>query len=138
MKTAYLVTETDEAAHLLKQLLPAELLQEIEVVSAKKKYSAVSLAGTIMSVRSRPVLLVVDADTDNLAYAKEREQTLMGYLLPASTREPYQVYVAVPSLAAIAQTLSPNPTTEQIHVLQKHPLIQRIIQFLSKSFSQAA
>jgi hypothetical protein len=138
MKTDYLVTETDEAAHLLKQLLPAELLQEIEVVSAKKKYSAVSLAGTIMSVRSRPVLLVVDADTDNLASAKEREQTLMGYLLPASTREPYQVCVAVPSLAAIAQILSPNPTTEQIHDLQQHPLIQRIIQFLSHAFSQAA
>jgi hypothetical protein len=138
MKTAYLVTETDEAAHLLKQLLPAELLQEIEVVSAKKKYSAVSLAGTIMSVRSRPVLLVVDADTDNLASAKEREQTLMGYLLPASTREPYQVCVAVPSIAALAKTLPQNPTSEQLSDLQKHPFIQRIIQFLSHSFSQAA
>jgi hypothetical protein len=91
-----------------------------------------------MSVRSRPVLFVVDADTDNIAYAKEREQTLMGYLLPASTREPYQVCVAVPSIATLAKTLPQNPTLEQLHVLQKHPLIQRIIQFLSSSFSQAA
>ncbi|NJM45386.1 MAG: hypothetical protein HC860_03825 [Alkalinema sp. RU_4_3] len=138
MKAAYLVTETEEAAHFLKQLLPAELLQEIEVVSAKKKYSAVSLAGTIMSVRSRPVLLVVDADSDNLAQAKEREQALMGYLLPAATRAPYQVCVAVPSIAIIAQTFAQNPTAAQIHDLQQHPLVQRITQFLSSAFSQAS
>jgi DNA-binding LytR/AlgR family response regulator len=138
MKAAYLVTETDEAANLLKQMLPKGLLQDIEIVSAEEKYAALSVTGTIMSERSRPVLLVVDADSDNAIDAKEREQTLMGYLLPASTREPYQVCVAAPSIAAIAQTLAQNPTAEQIHDLQQHPLVQRIIQFLSNSFSQAA
>jgi hypothetical protein len=138
MKAAYLVTETDESADLLKQMLPKELLQDIEIVSAEEKYAALSVTGTIMSERSRPVLLVVDADSDNVIDAKEREKTLMGYLLPASTREPYQVCVAVPSIATLAKTLPQNPTSEQLSDLQKHPFIQRIIQFLSHSFSQAA
>jgi hypothetical protein len=138
MKAAYLVTETDQSADLLKQILPKELLQDIEIVSAEEKYAALSVTGTIMSERSRPVLLVVDADSNHVIDAKERENTLMGYLLPASTREPYQVCVAVPSIAALAKTLPQNPTSEQLSDLQKHPFIQRIIQFLSHSFSQAA
>jgi hypothetical protein len=138
MKAAYLVTETDQSADLLKQMLPKALLQDIEIVSAEEKYAALSVTGTIMSERSRPVLLVVDADSNNVIDAKERENTLMGYLLPASTREPYQVCVAVPSIATLAESLPKDPTSEQLRDLQKHPLIQRIIQFLSNSFSQAA
>jgi hypothetical protein len=138
MKAAYLVTETDESADLLKRILPQALLLDIEIVSAEEKYAALSVTGTIMSERARPVLLVVDADSDNVMDAKEREQILMGYLLPASTREPYQVCVAVPSIATLAASLPKHPTSAQLHDLQKHPLIQRITAFLSNSFSQAA
>jgi hypothetical protein len=49
MKAAYLVTESREAANLLQQLLPSDLLRSVEIVSAGQKYAAVSLAGTIMS-----------------------------------------------------------------------------------------
>jgi hypothetical protein len=134
MKAAYLVTETAEAANILRKILPQNLLQDIEVVSAGAKYAAVSLAGTIMSERARPVLLIVDAESNDLNYAKEREQTLTGLLLPAASAAPYQVCVAIPSIATMAQ----NMNSGQLQDFQQHPLMQRITHFFSTAFSQAA
>jgi hypothetical protein len=138
MKAAYLVTESVEAANLLKQVLPKDLLQATEVVAAGRKYAAASLAGTIMSERSRPVLLVVDADSTNLAQAKEREQMLEGMLLPAASAAPYQVCVAVPTVAALAENWPDRLNAEQVQALQHHPLIQQMTQFLASAFSSAA
>jgi hypothetical protein len=137
MKTGYLVTESADAATLLKKILPPDLLQAIEVVSAGQKYAALSLAGTIMSERSRPVLLVVDAESNDLAYVKEREQTLTGLLLPAASVAPYEVCLAVPSVGAIGQNLEHGLTAEELNALQQHPTIQRITRFFSNIFSPA-
>jgi hypothetical protein len=135
MKAAYLVTENAEAANFLAKILPPDCLQDVEIVSAGRKYAAVSLAGTIMSERSRPVMLVIDAESDDLAQAQEREQTLTGLLLPAAATAPYEVCVAVPALASLNQV---PLNDEQIHALRQHPLIQRITQFLSRAFAQVA
>jgi hypothetical protein len=135
MKAAYLVTESREAANLLQQLLPADLLRSVEIVSAGQKYAAVSLAGTIMSERSRPVLLVIDAESDNVAQAKAREQEIRAMLLPAASAAPYEVCVAVPSIGSlIPDALDADRRRE----LQQQPLVQQIVQFLSGVFSQAA
>jgi hypothetical protein len=135
MRAAYLVTETQEAANRLQQLLPADLLNAIEIVSAGQKYAAVSLAGTIMSERSRPVLLVIDAESDNLAQAKAREQEIKAMLLPAASVAPYEVCVAVPAIAAL---IPGDLDADRRRELQQEPLVQRIVQFLSGVFSQAA
>jgi hypothetical protein len=135
MKAAYLVTENAEAANFLAKILPPDCLQDVEIVSAGRKYAAVSLAGTIMSERSRPVMLVIDAESDDLAQAQEREQTLTGLLLPAAATAPYEVCVAMPALASLNQV---PLNDEQIHALRQHPLIQRITQFLSRAFAQVA
>jgi hypothetical protein len=135
MKAAYLVTESREAANRLQQLLPLDLLQDVEIVSAGQKYAAVSLAGTIMSERSRPVLLLIDAESDNVAQAKEREQEIKAMLLPAAAAAPYEVCVAVPPIGAlIPGELNP----EQIRQLRQQSSMQRVIQFLSGVVSQAA
>jgi hypothetical protein len=127
MKAAYVVVEGKKNVNLLKQLLPPDLLKDTEIVGMSDWYSAFSLAGTIMSERSRPVLLIVDANSDNLAVIQERQQTLEGLLLPAASAAPYQVCIAVPTLAAISQTA------------QSHSLIQQITQFLqSSNLTQAA
>jgi hypothetical protein len=98
-------------------------------------YSAFSMAGTIMSDRSRPVLLIVETTSDNPVHAKEREQTLTGLLLPAAAAAPYEVCVAVPSIEALMQG---ELTSERLQQLQEEPLVQRIVQFLAGVFSQAA
>ncbi len=135
MKVAYLVTESREAANRLQQLLPPDLLRSVEIVSAGQKYAAVSLAGTIMSERSRPVLLVIDAESDNVAQAKAREQEIRAMLLPAAAAAPYEVCVVVP---AIGSLIPGEFDTDRRRELQQQPLVQRIVQFLSGVFSQAA
>jgi hypothetical protein len=92
-------------------------------------YSAFSLAGTIMSERSRPVIQIIDANSDNLAVVEERQHTLEGLLLPAASATPYQVCIAVPTLATMGQTAQVQP----------HPLLQQTTQFLQSShLTQAA
>jgi hypothetical protein len=127
MKAAYIVVEGKKNVDLLKQLLPPDLLKDTEIVGMSDWDSAFSLAGTIMSERSRPVILIVDANSDNPAVIQERQHTLEGLLLPAASAAPYQVCIAVPTLATIGQTA------------QSHSLIQQITQFLqSSNLPQAA
>jgi hypothetical protein len=114
---------------LLKQLLPPDLLKDTEIAGMSDWYSTFSVAETIMSERSRPVILIVDANSDNPAVMQERQHTLEGLLLPAASAAPYQVCIAVPTLATIGQTAQVQP----------HPLLQQITQFLQSShLTQAA
>jgi hypothetical protein len=88
MKAAYIVVEGKENANFLKEILPESLLPEIEVIGMSSWYSAFSMAGTIMSERSRPVVLVVNAKSDDPDQIREEQQTLEGLLLPAASSEP--------------------------------------------------
>jgi hypothetical protein len=135
MKAAYIVVEGKANAAFLEKVLPAELLKDVQIVGMNGWSSAFSLAGTIMSERSRPVLLIVETTSDNPVHAKEREQTLMGLLLPAAAAAPYGVCVAVP---AIASLIPGELDADRLRELQQQPLVQRIMQFLSGVFSQAA
>jgi hypothetical protein len=128
MKDAYIVVEGKGNASLLKQMLPATLLQDIEIIGMSSWYAAFSLASTIMSKRSRPVILIVDAQSNDVSHIQERTQTLESLLLPAAAAAPYKVLLAVPSMITIAQ--------ESSHI--KSIFIQQITDFLSVSFSQAA
>lgn len=120
MKAAYLVTENEDAANRFKQLLSPELLAVTEIVSAGQTYAAVSLAGTIMSERSRPVILVMDAESNSAEDAKQREQFLEGLLLPAASDATYKVCIVIPSIAEITSSKA----------------IQQITQFLTQALNQ--
>jgi hypothetical protein len=135
MKAAYIVVEGKANAAFLERVLPAELLKDVQIVGMNGWSSAFSLAGTIMSERSRPVLLIVETTSDNPLHAKEREQTLMGLLLPAAAAAPYEVCVAVPSIGSL---IPGELDADRRRELQQQPLVQRIVQFLSGVFSQAA
>lgn len=128
MKAAYIVVEGKGNVILLKQMLPATLLQDIEIVGMSSWYAAFSLASTIMSERSRPVLLIVDALSNDSSHIQERTQTLESLMLPAASAAPYKVLLAVPSMGTIAQESSHSQSA----------LVQKITDFLSVSFSQAA
>ena len=148
MKLAYLITEHKETALILKHLLPQHLVQVTEIVATSTRSSAQSLAGTLMSERSRPVALVLNANTIDRSSIQEQLTTITTLLLPASSGEPYQVFLAAPSVATLLlqSALSPKPiseilpglSTEQIQSLQRLPLLQQITQFLTNAFAQAA
>jgi predicted component of type VI protein secretion system len=135
MRAAYLVIEGKDNASFLKQVLPTNLTQNVEIVSSSSWYAAFSLAGTIMSERSRPVLLILNANTENPTQIQERQQTLEQLLRPAAASAPYEIIQAVPSLAQIAQAIGEMPSIEQI---QKQPLMQQITEFLSSVSRQVA
>jgi hypothetical protein len=136
MKAAYIVVEGKANAAFLEKVLPAELLKDVQIVGMNGWSSAFSLASTIMSERSRPVLLVVESTSSDGSSAQEREQTLKGLLLPAvASAAPYEVVVAVP---AIGSLILGELTGERLRQLQQEQVWQRIVQFLAGVFSQAA
>ena len=128
MKAAYIVVEGKQNADLLRQMLPVNFLTDIEIIGMSSWYAAFSLASTIMSERSRPVILIVNALSDNSTHVQERIQNLESLMLPASSSAPYKAMVAVPSIEAIAQESNPS----------KSILVEQIIDFLSLSLTQAA
>jgi hypothetical protein len=135
MKAAYIVVEGKANAAFLEKVLPAELLKDVQIVGMNGWSSAFSLASTIMSERSRPVLLVVESTSSDGSSTQEREQTLKGLLLPAvASAAPYEV-VVVP---AIESLIPGELDADRFRELHQEPLVQRIVQFLSGVFSQAA
>ena len=128
MKAAYIVVEGKQNADLLRQMLPVNFLTDIEIIGMSSWYAAISLASTIMSERSRPVILIVNALSNNSTHIQERIQNLESLMLPASSSAPYKAMVAVPSIEAIAQESNPS----------KSILVEQIIDFLSLSLTQAA
>ena len=128
MKAAYIVVEGKQNANVLRQMLPVNFLPDIEIIGMSSWYAAFSLASTIMSERSRPVILIVNALSNNSTHIQERIQNLESLMLPASSSAPYKAMVAVPSIEAIAQESNPS----------KSILVEQIIDFLSLSLTQAA
>ena len=128
MKAAYIVVEGKQNANLLKQMLPVNFLPNIEIIGMSSWYAAFSLASTIMSERSRPVILIVNAQSNDSAHIQERIQNLESLMLPASSSAPYKAIVAVPSIEAIAQEFHQAESTIEIN---ENLLIQQITQFLS-------
>ena len=90
MKAAYIVVEGKQNANLLKQMLPVNFLSDIEIIGMSSWYAAFSLASTIMSERSRPVILIVNTLSDDSAQIQERIQNLESLMLPASSSAPYR------------------------------------------------
>ncbi len=149
MKSAYLVTESHLDTEVLKHLLPKDVVQNTEFVAAKGQYSARSLAGTILSERMRPVALVLNAETEDADLIQTRRTTISSLLRLASAGVPYEVFLAVPTVAAILHLDSVRMesfdserlnslSAEQIQSLQQHSLIQQITQFIAATVSQAA
>jgi hypothetical protein len=121
MILAYIVTEKNATAKILKTILPQELVDSVSIATMSTASSAMALAGTLMSERSRPVLLVIDAETTDVTAIEDRRNTIRALLMPASSGEPYEVFLASPSVAAIGDEYNS----------QQHPLIQSIINFLN-------
>ncbi len=172
MTLAYLVTEGKSDVEILKKLLPEQIVRDTQLVVAGSRYSAQSLAGTILAVKLLPVALVIDADTEDEVAIREKTELLHYLLRQASPGIPFEVFTAVPELEAVflhdrfvlekiteirlndlewqvakhhpkeflIENLGQEPLffekilrnldDEMIHILQQHPLIKGITEFL--------
>jgi hypothetical protein len=155
MTRAYLVTEHDTDLTLLRKLLPPALVSELVFYATNGRSSVYSAAGTLLSDRQRPVVIVLDSQTENPAEIQEKITLANTLLLPAAPLGvPFQVFLAVPTISSILnseptiQTLLLSQTdlyqvlerltSSQIIALQQHPLIRQLIEFLTLATRQIA
>ncbi|MDB9308975.1 hypothetical protein PN471_10055 [Aphanizomenon sp. CS-733/32] len=173
MTLAYIVLEGNKNQEILEKLLPKNLIQDVKIVVGESQYEVRSLASSLLATKNTPVILILDADTDNESQIFEK-QDLINYLLRrASAGIPFQVSLAVPEIEiiliqdksliekiaqrqfndlewkfaqskpkefletvlgkeqSISEKIFSNINDEEIKILQQHPLIQEIMEFLS-------
>lgn len=98
---AYLVTEGESDAQLLRVLLAKEVRQGLRILPGGGRSAAISLARSLNSARQAPVALVVDADTTNEGRVSEDRDSI-GYLLRMhSSGAPIEVFLAVPEVEVL-------------------------------------
>lgn len=139
MKPAYLVVEGESDADILKRLLPADLVAATQFVPAQGRGSALSLAGSLLADRMRPVALVVDAETDMPLVVREREEYLRYMLRQVSGDTPFEVFVAAPEIESVfvadrdvcRQLLGENLTDAEWEAAEARPKARLMAKFLS-------
>ena len=101
MPAAYVVTEGAADTEILKRCFPEELLSDIYITAGWGWSSAMSLAGSILVVKARPVALVVDADSEDEAAIEERRAFTRSFLRRTSVDVSFDVFLAVPEFEAV-------------------------------------
>ncbi len=96
MKT-YLVTESNDAMFLLKQLLPTDLLHRIKFVPRTDYDWAQSTAITLVTSKLEPVVLVLDADSIDPDTIGERLVVNESHLRYSAIAR-FKVLLAVPEI----------------------------------------
>jgi hypothetical protein len=173
MSRAYVVTASQSVGDLLKQILPESVAADVYFVNGESPYGAESMADTILAVKHVPVVLVMNANTNNESMIREQAEEL-GYLLRQSAAGvPFKLAIAVPEVesvffqdrqfveeltqqkftdlewqliqrhpkelldtlpggsAAFVKAALSSLNENRLQLIQTHPLIQEIIQFLS-------
>lgn len=112
MNRLYVVAEGPADTKVLQRLLPSQVASQTEFVQAR--HDALSLATTLLTVRRRPLALVIDADTTNATSIQERVDSLRFLLRQAGGNVPHEIFVAVPEI--------------EIVFLQDRTLFERLVQ----------
>ena len=114
MTLSYIVLEGNKNQEILEKLLPKNLIQDVKIVVGDSQYEVRSLASSLIATRHIPVILILDANTDNESQIFEKRD-LVNYLLRrAAAKTPFQVSLAIPEI--------------EIIFLQNKPLIEKIAQ----------
>ncbi len=98
MISAYIVTEGQTDADVLQKLLPDHLIKDVVFVVGSGKYSAQSLASTLLATRRIPTALIVDADQEAEA---EQHDFLHSLLRRVSPGVAFEVFLTVPEIEVI-------------------------------------
>ncbi|MEY2913773.1 MAG: hypothetical protein RLZZ184_3082 [Cyanobacteriota bacterium] len=65
MTLSYIVLKGNKNQEILEKLLPKNLLQDVKIVVGNSQYEVRSLASSLIATRHIPVILILDANTDN-------------------------------------------------------------------------
>lgn len=101
MNKIYVVTEGKLEVELLRRVLAPELIENIHFVTGSGRYSAQTLASSLLADRQKPVALIVDSDTHNLQKIREQNGFLVEFLGQAATNTRFAVILAVPEIEVI-------------------------------------
>lgn len=98
---AYIVCEGDFDAQLLRAVLPEELLDEVEIVSAGGLSAVKSLARSLLVRRQVPIAIVVDADAISTDLVQERRNSIEEIVESVAVDTPIRVILAVPTIEIV-------------------------------------
>ncbi|BAU13916.1 hypothetical protein LEP3755_44590 [Leptolyngbya sp. NIES-3755] len=129
MSRAYLVTEQTSDAAILRSVLPESALESVQFVESKSDYDAESRAMSLLAEKRLPVVLVLNARTNDESTIQQRQADL-GYLLRSYAGPvPFKLAIAVPELeviffqdrALIEDLLNRTFTDLEWQFAQRHP-----------------
>jgi hypothetical protein len=140
--TAYIVCEGEYDAHLLRCLLPEELISDVEVVAAGGLSAVKSLARSLIVRRQSPVAIVADADAVLPEHVEQRLQDIEEVVGNIAANTPVKVILAVPEIEAIffqdisllSRLLGYSPSQDTISLAIYQPK-QALNQLISQSES---
>jgi len=92
MKLAYVVVESASAAGRVNALLSQDMAKRVKLVTGQGRYSAHSLARSLLATREAPVALILNADSSNERLIQEQEDFYMESLRQASSGAKFQVF----------------------------------------------
>jgi hypothetical protein len=101
MNSAYVVTESERDAEILKSLLPKEVVKSTIFVAGSGSYSAHSSARSLLIAKRRPVALVMNTNTTDEMTIQEQADFLREWVGKASGGVPFKVLLAVPEMEAV-------------------------------------
>ena len=114
MTLSYIVLEGNKNQEIIEKLLPKNLIQDVKIVVGDSQYEVRSLASSLIATRHIPVILILDANTDNESQIFEKRDLINYLLRRAAAKTPFQVSLAIPEI--------------EIIFLQNKPLIEKIAQ----------
>ena len=121
MKSAYIITDKTETELNLVRILPAALLENIQIIASSTRSGAIALAGSLMFEKHRPVALVVDPETSEPNAIQEKHDLISTLLWPTSAETTYRIFL--------------SPETQSLND-RNNPIVHDLIQFLSAYIQQ--
>lgn len=129
MPRAYVVTEGQADADLLRRVLADALVEDVEFVVGRGRSAAESLARSILAVKQTPVALIIDTNTTDQRSIDEQVDFLRYYLDQGSGCDAFEVIPAVPEIEVVLfhnQSLVERITNQQFNereweMAKRHP-----------------
>jgi hypothetical protein len=129
MTMAYIVTKCPKDAAILKKILPEPMLQSVQFVNGKSEYGAESMARKLLSSKRSPVVLVMDAKTNDAALIEERSSDLGFLMRQAAAGVPFKMAIAIPEIevvffqdrAILEEMIQQKLTDLEWQLVQHHP-----------------
>lgn len=101
MAQAYIVTEGQSDADILKTVLPKHLVEKVHFVVGEGRSSALSLAVSLLSNGKYPLALIIDTDTHHPDKIQEQIDLREAILRRSGRPEAYRIFSAVPEIEVV-------------------------------------